>query len=139
MSWGAAAGLVLTNVVCPQNLTAYTGLDFAGSRLAADGLEMRYGFPALAVEALRLPLFTAARLPGEQAPLHSVFYPASVNMGGASLPVSVSQASLPQNHWYRGIRPPRFRIYPGAGFFPCRVLRMERYSPFQEESDSNGA
>ncbi|MDR2073489.1 MAG: hypothetical protein LBP60_08675 [Spirochaetaceae bacterium] len=28
VSWGAADSLILTAVVCPQNLTAYAGLDF---------------------------------------------------------------------------------------------------------------
>jgi hypothetical protein len=96
VSWGAADGLVLTDVVCPQNLSAYAGLDFAGSRLAVDGVKLRYGFPAWAVEALWLPLFTPARLPGEHNPLYSVLYPASLDMGGASLPVSVLEAALPQ-------------------------------------------
>ncbi|MDR1240051.1 MAG: hypothetical protein LBK27_08045 [Treponema sp.] len=89
VSWGAAGGIVLTDVVCPENLTAYAGLDFAGSRLAVEGLKLRYVFPFLAVEALWLPLFTPARLPGGQNPLYNVLYPASVEMGGAVLPVSV--------------------------------------------------
>ena len=75
LSWGAADGLILTDVVCPQNLTAHTGLDFAGSRLAVDGLKVRYSFPALALEALWLPLFTPARLPGTGNPLGEIFYP----------------------------------------------------------------
>ena len=85
LSWGAADGLVLTDVVCPQNLTAYAGLDFAGSRLAVDGLRLRYSFPVLSVEAVWLPLFTPARLPDDPGnPLHGIFYPASVDMGGVS-------------------------------------------------------
>ncbi|MDR0589527.1 MAG: hypothetical protein LBG25_03165, partial [Spirochaetaceae bacterium] len=82
LSWGAADGLILTDVVCPQNLTAYTGLDFAGSRLAVDGLKVRYSFPVLALEALWLPLFTPARLPGTGNPLGEIFYPPVVDMGG---------------------------------------------------------
>jgi hypothetical protein len=97
LSWGAADGLILTDVVCPRNLTAYAGLDFAGSRLAVDGLKLRYSFPALAVEALWLPLFTPALLPEKaENPLHGIFYPPSVNRDGAALPVSVSTAALPQ-------------------------------------------
>ena len=139
MSWGAAAGLVLTNVVCPQNLTAYTGLDFAGSRLAADGLEMRYGFPALAVEALRLPLFTPARLPGEQAPRTAFFTRLRLIWAAHPYPCRFHRPLFRKTigTGEYGLRVSAY--YPGAGFFPCRVLRMERYSPFQEESDSNGA
>jgi hypothetical protein len=96
VSWGAADGLVLTDVVCPQNLTASAGLDFAGSRLPVDGLKLQYVFPVVAVEALWLPLFTPARLPGEQNPLHGVLYPASVDMGGGPLPVSVLETALPR-------------------------------------------
>ena len=97
VSWGAADGLVLTDVVCPQNLTAYAGLDFAGSRLPVDGVRLRYSFPVFAVEALWIPLFTPARLPGdEQNPLYGVFYPASVDMGGVPLSGSVLEADLPQ-------------------------------------------
>jgi hypothetical protein len=96
VAWGVADGLVLTDVVCPQNLTASAGLDFAGSRLAVDGLKLRYSFVSFAAEALWLPLFTPARLPGEQNPLHGVFYPASVDMAGAALPVSVTEAALPR-------------------------------------------
>ncbi|MDR0624369.1 MAG: hypothetical protein LBG10_08055 [Treponema sp.] len=97
LSWGAADGLILTDVVCPQNLTAYAGLDFAGSRLAVDGLKLRYSFPAFAAEAIWLPLFTPARLPGDpQNPLYGIFYPSSIDMGGTVLPVSVSGAAPPR-------------------------------------------
>jgi hypothetical protein len=96
VSWGAADGLVLTDVVCPPNLTAYAGLDFAGSRLAVDGLRLRYVFPVLALEALWLPLFTPARLPGEANPLRGVFIPAALDLGGAALPVSLLEASPPR-------------------------------------------
>jgi hypothetical protein len=97
VSWGVADGLILTDVVCPQNLSAYAGLDFAGSRLAVDGVKLRYSFPALAIEALWLPLFTPARLPAdEKNPLHGIFYPPSVDMGGTALPVSMADAALPR-------------------------------------------
>ena len=96
VSWGAADGLVLTDVVCPPNLTAYAGLDFAGSRLPVDGFKLRYAFPALAAEALWLPFFTPARLTGEQNPMHSALYPASADMDGVSLPVSVLASTLPR-------------------------------------------
>ncbi|MDR1947966.1 MAG: hypothetical protein LBQ38_01100 [Spirochaetaceae bacterium] len=97
VSWGVAEGLVLSDVVCPQNLISYVGLDFAGSRLAVDGVRLRYSFPALAVEALWLPLFTPARLPGDaKNPLHGIFYPPSVDVGGTVLPVSIGEAALPQ-------------------------------------------
>ncbi|MDR0668833.1 MAG: hypothetical protein LBF95_02025 [Treponema sp.] len=96
LSWGAADGLVLTDVVCPQNLTAYAGLDFAGGRLAVDGLKLRYSFPVLAVEALWLPLFTPARLPGDGNPLREIFYPPSVDVGPARIPVSYADPVLPR-------------------------------------------
>jgi hypothetical protein len=84
-------------VVCPQNLTSYAGLDFAGSRLAVDGLKLRYAFPALAVETLWLPLFTPARLPGGTNRLRSLFYPSSVDMGGAALPLFYTDPVPPRN------------------------------------------
>jgi hypothetical protein len=59
VSWGTADGLILTDVICPQNLTAFVGLDFEGSRLAMDDLRLRYAFPALAIEGLWLPLSTS--------------------------------------------------------------------------------
>jgi hypothetical protein len=96
LSWGAADGIVLTDVVCPQNLTAYAGLDFAGSRLAVDGIRLRYARPVLAVEALWLPLFTPARFPGDKNPLRYVFIPAAFDMGGMALPVKVLDAALPR-------------------------------------------
>jgi hypothetical protein len=97
LSWGAADGLILTDVVCPQNLTAYAGLDFAGSRLAVDGLRMRYSLPAFAAEAVWLPLFTPARLPADpENPLYEIFYPSAIDMGGTALPVSVSQVPPPR-------------------------------------------
>jgi hypothetical protein len=96
VSWGAADGLILTDVVCPQNLTAFAGLDFAGSRLAVDGLKLTFAFQTLAVEALWLPLFTPARLPGEDNPLYAVFFPSSIDMSGAALPVSIQDATVPR-------------------------------------------
>jgi hypothetical protein len=97
VSWGAADGIVLTDVVCPPNLSAYAGLDFAGSRLPVEGLKLRYGFSSFAVEALWLPLFTPARLPGEQNPLYNVLYPVSVDLGGTALPVLISSAVPPRS------------------------------------------
>jgi hypothetical protein len=97
VSWGTAEGLILTDVVCPQNLSAYAGLDFAGSRLAVDGLRLRYAFPALAVEALWLPLFTPARLPEDAgSPLHGIFYPKSLDAGGTILPVTLADSAVPR-------------------------------------------
>jgi hypothetical protein len=96
LSWGVADGLILTDVVCPQNASAFAGLDFAGSRLAVDGLKLRYSFSALAAEAVWLPLFTPARLPGTENPLHGVFYPSSIDMNGTSLPVSIAEAAPPR-------------------------------------------
>jgi hypothetical protein len=96
VSWGVADGLVLTDVVCPQNLSAFAGLDFAGSRIAADGLRLRYSFQTLAVEAVWLPLFSPARLPEKDNPLYPVFYPLSISMGGPALPVTVGEDAPPR-------------------------------------------
>jgi hypothetical protein len=111
VSWGVADGLILTDVVCPQNLTSYAGLDFAGSRLAVDGLKLRYSFQALSIEALWLPIFSPARLPGERNPLYAVLYPSSLDMGGMVLPVSIQDSAPMQTiadgeyglriSWYR--------------------------------------
>jgi hypothetical protein len=85
ISWGAADGLILTDVVCPRNLTAYAGLDFVKSRLPVDGLSLRLGlsgfsFGDFSTEALWLPVFTTAKLPLEQDnPLNAVMFPAYVN------------------------------------------------------------
>jgi hypothetical protein len=93
LSWGAADGLVLTDVVCPQNLAAYAGLDFAGSRLPVDGLRLRHTFSSFAADAVWLPLFTPARLPGDSRnPLRGIFYPAAVD--GTS--VHIVEPALPQ-------------------------------------------
>jgi hypothetical protein len=97
LSWGAADGLILTDVVCPQNLGAYAGLDFVGSRLAVDGLRLRYSFPALSAEAVWLPPFTPARLPEDPGnPLHGILYPSSVDMDGNPLPVLAAEAAPPR-------------------------------------------
>jgi hypothetical protein len=99
LSWGVADGLILTDVVCPQNLTAYAGLDFAGSRIAVDGLRLRYSFLAFMAEAVWLPVFTPAKLPGDpENPLYGIFYSglSPVDLGGQSLPVSVSKPALPR-------------------------------------------
>ncbi|MDR2371454.1 MAG: hypothetical protein LBD71_08235 [Treponema sp.] len=96
VSWGVADGLILTDVVCPQNLSAFAGLGFAGSRIAVDGVRLRYSFQTLAFEAVWLPLFCPARLPGKDDPLYPLFYPSSVNMGGTALPAAVRDAAPPR-------------------------------------------
>jgi hypothetical protein len=84
VSWGTADGLVLTDVVCPQNLAAYAGLDFAESRLPVDGLSLRMGLSGFSAgdfsaEALWIPVFTAAKLPLEpDNPLGAALFPAPV-------------------------------------------------------------
>ncbi|MDR0642979.1 MAG: hypothetical protein LBG07_11030 [Treponema sp.] len=115
LSWGAADGLILTDVVCPQNLTSFAGLDFAGSRLAVDGIKLRYAFPILAVETLWLPFFTPARLPDDTNRLYSIFYPSSVDAGGVTLPLS-----------YTGPVPPR-----AGGEYG---LRLSCYTPLMDFS-----
>jgi hypothetical protein len=117
VSWGSADGLVLTDVVCPRNLTAYAGLDFAGSRLAVDGLRLRYAFPVLAVEAIWLPLFTPTRLPGPANRLYGVFYSSSVDIGGTVLPLSYADPALPRS--------------PAGGEYG---LRVSCYTPFMDFS-----
>jgi hypothetical protein len=98
LSWGIADGLILTDVVCPQNLTAYAGLDFAGSRLAVDGLRLRYSFAAAAAEFIWLPLFTPARLPQDpHNPLTKILRPSSVDFGGTSLPLSIATNEAPRS------------------------------------------
>jgi hypothetical protein len=86
VSWGAADGLILTDVICPQNLTSYAGLDFSGSRLPVDGLRLRLGlsgfsFGDFSAEALWLPVFTPAKLPFQPAnPLNAVLFSSPMNM-----------------------------------------------------------
>jgi hypothetical protein len=97
VSWGVADGLILTDVVCPRNLSAYAGLDFAESRLAVDGLRLRYSFPALGIEALWLPLFIPARLPADaRNPLYGIFYPSPFDRDGTPVTISVQDAALPR-------------------------------------------
>ncbi|MDR2048269.1 MAG: hypothetical protein LBP69_02325 [Treponema sp.] len=85
ISWGAADGLILTDIVCPQNLVSYAGLDFAKSRLAVDGLSLNLGlsgflFGDLSIEALWLPVFTQAKLPlAGDNPLNAVLFSAFMN------------------------------------------------------------
>jgi hypothetical protein len=44
-----------------------------------------------------LPLFTPARLPPQDNPLHAIFYPSSVETGGAGIPVSITGAEPPRS------------------------------------------
>jgi hypothetical protein len=98
VSWGVADGLILNDVVCPQNLTAYAGLDFAGSRLGVDGLRMRYSVPVLAAEFIWLPLFTPARLPADSRnPLYEIAYPAAAEINGTVLPVLAAANGPPRS------------------------------------------
>jgi hypothetical protein len=86
VSWGAADGLILTDIVCPQNLVSYAGLDFAKSRLPVDGLSLRLGLSGFSpgdfsAEALWLPVFTPAKLPLERNnPLSAVLFPAGLSL-----------------------------------------------------------
>ncbi|MDR2071787.1 MAG: hypothetical protein LBP81_10280 [Treponema sp.] len=84
ISWGAADGLILTDVVCPQNLVSYAGLDFAGSRLPVDGVSVRLGisgfsFGDFSAEVLWLPVFIPAKLPLENDnPLNALLFPSGI-------------------------------------------------------------
>ena len=61
-----------------------------------DGVRLRYSFPVFAAEFLWLPLFTPARLPEDpRNPLHEITYPASVDLGGTVLPVSMAHNDRP--------------------------------------------
>jgi hypothetical protein len=115
VSWGAADGIILTDVLCPRNFTAYAGLDFTGSRLPVDGLGLNLGFSGFSfgdfsVEALWFPVFTPAKLPLEKDnPLNAVLFPAF------AVPVTESdiEAAKPKT--------------PAAGEYG---LKLSLYSPF---------
>jgi hypothetical protein len=91
----------------------------------------------LAIEALWLPLFSPARLPGEDNPLYAALFPSSLDMGGASLPVSI-QDSAPSRTIADGEYGLRISWYSSAVDFSVMGFYGWNDIPFMEKNLSGG-
>lgn len=80
-AWGAADGLIVTDVLCPQDNNAFLAEDISDSRLGIDAIRLSLFHNSFIADFYVIPFFTAATLPLEDTDiLHYYFFPAGVNI-----------------------------------------------------------
>ncbi|MCR5605631.1 MAG: hypothetical protein K6F69_02280, partial [Treponema sp.] len=86
-SWGAADGLIVTDVLCPQDNNAFLAEDISDSRLAIDAIRLSLFYKSFIADFYVIPFFTAATLPLEDTDLlHYYFFPDGVNISDIEKP-----------------------------------------------------
>ena len=95
-AWGAADGLQVTDVLCPQDTTSIWTSDYSESRLGIDALRLSLLNETLSLDAYWIPFFTPNELPLKDGnPLKEIVVPSSVSMGGMTVTVNkVSEDSF---------------------------------------------
>ena len=95
-AWGAADGLQVADVLCPQDNTSLYSSDYTESRLGIDALKLSFSKDSLSADIYYIPFFTPSRLPLSDAnPLKSVLIPSSVNFAGTTFYINaISEDSL---------------------------------------------
>ena len=96
ITWGAADGVTITDVICPHDMTAFSGLEYIDSRLPVDAVRIKLSQYNWDFDLIWIPVFTPTKLPIDtDNPLSEIAYPNTVTTQGYSLPVSYSIANSP--------------------------------------------
>lgn len=88
-AWGAADGLQVTDVLCPQDQTSLWSSDYSESRLGIDALRLSLAGNTVTADAYWIPFFTPNELPLKDGnPLKEIMIPSSVSMNGKTLKIN---------------------------------------------------
>lgn len=98
IAWGKADGIPIADIVCPRDMTAFSAVEYADTRIPVDAVRVDLAIGEWSVEATWIPVFTPAKLPiTEDNPLSSIARPAAVTASGTELPVTWFVADTPKN------------------------------------------
>lgn len=81
-AWGAADGIQVADVLCPQDQTSLWSSDYSESRLGIDALRLSLSSEVITSDFYWIPLFTPNELPLKEGnPLKKIMIPSDINIG----------------------------------------------------------
>ncbi len=88
-AWGAADGIQVADVLCPQDQTSLWSSDYSESRLGIDALRFSLSGESITADMYWIPLFTPNELPLKDGnPLKKIMIPSSVEMNGTTVSIN---------------------------------------------------
>jgi hypothetical protein len=96
-SWGAADGIIITDIFCPQDFTSYAGLDFRNSRKAVDAIRASLGKETFEAQFVWVPVFlpAGAALNEKDNPFRRALISQIGNVGSFKIPVYLDEYNTP--------------------------------------------
>lgn len=74
-TWGAADGLTVTNVLCPNDYTVFSSEKITDQKIGIDAVKLSFGNAVFLVDAYYIPFFTPSQLPLKEGTLmNKVFF-----------------------------------------------------------------
>ncbi len=100
-AWGAADGITITNVICPDDMSSFAAMTGDNSKLAVDAARLSVSGDSFTADVWWIPFFTPSALPLDEGnPLRRFVVPESVQfpVGGTTLtlPISIGTLSKPE-------------------------------------------
>jgi hypothetical protein len=95
--WGKADGFSITDIVSPKDYGRFVGVEYEDTRLAVDGVRLRYLGNVFCLEGIWIPSFAPSLLPEDPANPLTASYPEEADFGSGIKPVNytVVQADAP--------------------------------------------
>ncbi len=96
-AWGAADGITITNVICPDDMSSFAAMTGDNSKLAVDAALLSVSGDSFTADVWWIPFFTPSALPLDEGnPLRRFVVPESVQfpVGGTTLTLPISIGSL---------------------------------------------
>ncbi len=85
-TWGAADSFIVSNVICPQNLTKLSGTDITDTMNGIDAVKINFSYDWFNADLYWIPFFTPTSLPLSKSNLlNSILIPQSVDLSEAGL------------------------------------------------------
>jgi len=106
-TWGAADGITITNVICPDDMSSFAAMTGDNSKLAVDAARFSLSGDAFTADVWWFPFFTPSALPLDEGnPLRRFVVPATVQfpVGGTTLtlPINIGTLSKPETAIWNG-------------------------------------
>ncbi len=96
-AWGAADGITITNVICPDDMSSFAAMTGDNSKLAVDAARLSVSGDSFTADVWWIPFFTPSALPLDEGnTLRRFVVPESVQfpVGGTTLTLPISIGSL---------------------------------------------
>lgn len=106
-TWGAADGITITNVICPDDMSSFAAMTGDNSKLAVDAARFSLSGDTFTADVWWIPFFTPSALPLDEGnALRRFVVPATVQfpVGGTTLtlPINIGTLSKPETAIWNG-------------------------------------